>query len=137
MILVGLRSCDGGGTAPSYQFLSGRNPIKFEKVKTENEDRRYTYSFEADFNDLCSKAHAELTPDGFAVREAVQILSGKEFRERYYYLKEKFPRGAIYIYIYENRQCIKLPDSNDYAMAEKAGWIVVTVVYGEGWRWPF
>jgi hypothetical protein len=143
LVLVGLRSIDGGGTAPSYSFLGGRNPVKWEKAKTGNEDRRYTYSFEADFNDLCSKAHAELTPAGFAVRSDVQILSGKKLRYLFYYLKEKFPRGLVHIYIYDSRQYIDLqnlynniPKSN-YAVADKDGWVTVEIIYGRGWRWPF
>jgi hypothetical protein len=137
LILLGLLSIDEGGTAPSYSFLAGRNPIKREKAKTGNEDRRYTYSFEADFNDLCSKAHSELTPAGFVVRSVVQIHPGKEFGYRFYYLKEKFPRGLVHIYIYDSRQYIKLPNSNDYGIAPRDGWVMVEIVYGRGWRWPF
>ena len=141
LILVGILS--RGSFEPSYRFLGGRNPIKCEKAKTGNEDRRYTYSFEADFNDLCSKAHAELAPAGFAVRSDVQILSGKKFRCLFYYLKEKFPRGRIWVYIYDNRQYTDLhnlynhiPKSN-YALSDKDGWVTVEIVYGRGWQWPF
>ena len=143
VIFLCLRSIGGDGTAPSYRFLGGRNPVKWEKAKTGNEDRRYTYSFEADFNDLCSKAHAELAPAGFAVRSDVLIIPGKKSRYRFYYLKEKFPRGPVWVYIYKNRQHIDLqnlynniPKSN-YAVADKDGWVTVEIVYGRGWRWPF
>ena len=143
LILLGLLSVDGGGTAPSYRFLGGQNPIKCEKAKTGNEDRRYTYSFEADFNDLCTKAHAELAPAGFAVRSDVLIIPGKKSRYRFYYLKEKFPRGPVWVYIYKNRQHIDLqnlynniPKSN-FAVADKDDWVTVEIIYGRGWRWPF
>jgi hypothetical protein len=143
LILLGLRSTGQDGTVPSYRFLGGRNPVKWEKAKTGNEDRRYTYSFEADFNDLCSKAHAELTPAGFAVRSVVQIHPGKDFRYRFYYLREKFPRGLVHIYIYDSRQYIDLHDlhndisKSNYAVADKDGWVTVEIIYGRGWQWPF
>jgi len=143
MIMVGLRSVGGDGTLPSYSFLGGRNPIKCEKAKTENEDRRYTYSFEADFNDICLKADAELIPAGFVgstvVDDTVVVKTFSDIMSslRVYYLKGRFPRGPMWIYIYDNRQYIKLPNSNDYAIAEKDGWVRVEVVYWRGWRWPF
>ena len=147
VIFLSLRSIDwyvgGGGTAPSYHFLAGQNPIKCEKARAGNEDRRYVYSFKADFNDLCSKAHAELTPAGFAVRSSVQMFSGKEFRYHFYCLKEKFPRGLVHIYIYDGQQYIDLhevynniPKSN-CAGAVKDGWVMVEIIYGRGWQWPF
>lgn len=140
MILVGFRTIDGDGTVPSYRFLGGRNPVKCEKAKTENEDRRYTYSFEADFNDICSKADTELIPAGFVGTTVVDdTVVDKFFSDvmsslRIYDLDGRFPRGPIWIYIYKNRQCIKLPNSNDYAIAEKDGWVRVEVVYWRGWR---
>jgi len=142
LILVGLRSIDGDGTVPSYGFLGGRNPVACENGKTEFTDKRYTYSFEADYNDLCSKADAELIPAGFVGSTIVDdTVVDKTFSDimssfRVYYLKGRFPRGSICIYIYKNRQCIKLPNSNDYARADKDGWVMVEVVYGR-WRWPF
>ena len=93
MILLGLRSRDE--VVPSYRFLGGRNPITCEKWKTPNEDKRYSYSFEADFNDVCSKADAELIGAGFAGKSVVKILSGNEPRERYYYLKKGFLAGRF------------------------------------------
>jgi hypothetical protein len=143
LILLGLRSIDGDGTVPSYRFLGGRKPMICKKAKTGKEDKRYTYSFEADFNDLCSKAHAELTPAGFAVRTDLLIFSGKEFKYRLYYLKEKFPRGLVHIYLYDSRQYIDLhnlynniPKSN-YALSDKDGWVTVEIIYGRGWQWAF
>lgn len=142
MIMVGLRSIDRDGTVPSYGFLGGRNPVACENGKTEFTDKRYTYSFEADYNDLCSKADAELIPAGFVGSTIVDdTVVDKTFSDimssfRVYYLKGGFPRGPIWIYIYKNRQCIKLPNSNDYARADKDGWVMVEVVYGR-WRWPF
>jgi hypothetical protein len=153
VIFLGLRSIDGyvggGGTAPSSRFLSGREPMTCKKAEkgTEDssgiEDRRYVYSFEADFNDLCSKANTELIPAGFVGSTIVDdTVVDKSFSEvlssiRVYYLKGRFPRGPIWIYIYKNRQCIKLPNSNDYARTDKDSWVVVDIVYGRGWRWPF
>lgn len=142
LILVGFRSRDS--FVPSYRFLAGRNPITCEKAKTGNEDKRCIYSFEADFNDVCSNADAELRSAGFAAKGVVRILSGNESRERYYWLKSRFPRGPVWIYIYDNRQYVDLhdlyentPKSKHYAIGEKDGWVEVEVVYWRGWRWPF
>src|SRR4030066_1051050 len=127
LILLGLRSRNE--VVPSYRFLGGRNPITCKKRGTQNEEIRYTYSFEADFNDVCSKADAELIPAGFVGSTVVDdTVVDKFFSDvmssfRVYYLKGRFPRGPIWFYIYKNRQCIKLPHSNDYAIAEKDGWV--------------
>jgi hypothetical protein len=142
MIMLWLRTSDRGGTAPSYSFLAGREPItcKIANRGTEDsrgvEDRRYTYSFEADFNDLCSKANAELIPSGFVANTIVgEALLGYECR--IYYLKPRFPRGPVCIYIYDYRQYIKHQNSNNYAISLKDGWVTVEIVYYRGWRWPF
>lgn len=136
LILLGLRSRNE--VVPSYRFLDGRNPITCKKAKTGNEDKRYTYSFEVDFNDVCSKADAELIPTGFASNTLVfKNLSGNEFPYRVYWLKGRFPRGMVWIYIYSKVQYIELPDSKKGASCEKDGWVMVEIVYWRGWRWPF
>ena len=136
MIMLWLRTSDRGGTAPSYSFLAGRNPISCKIANRGTEDIRYTYSFEADFNDLCSKANAELIPDGFVGNTIVgEALLGHECR--IYDLNGRFPRGPVCIYIYDYRQCIKLLNSNDYAISLKDGWVTVEISYGRGWQWPF
>jgi len=138
MIMLGLRTSDRDGTAPSYRFLAGRNPITFEKANGGIEDRSYTYSFEADYNDICSKADAELIPAGFVGKTVVdKAFSDNGVPCRIYYLKERFPRGPVWIYIYDNRQYIKFSNSNNYAISLKDGWITVEVAYGRGWHWPF
>ena len=130
LILLGLRSCDRGIAPPSYRFLGGQNPVSFKK--------RYIYSFEADFNDLRSKADAELIPAGFSGNTVVdKTFSDNGSPCRMYYLKERFPRGPVWVYIYDNRQYIKLPNSEHSAFCEKDGWVMVEVVYVRGWRWPF
>ena len=136
IILIGLRSIGGEGTAPSYRFLAGQNPITCEKVNRGIEDRRYTYSFEADFNDVCSKADDELIPAGYSGNTLVgEALFSNE--SRIYHLNGRFPHGPVWVYIYDNCQCIKRQNSNDYALAEKDGWVMIEVAYGQGWRWPF
>jgi len=138
LIMLGLRSIDGDGTVPSYRFLDGRNPITFKIANTSNEDRRYTYSFEADFNDICLKADAELIPEGFVGTTVVdKIFSDIMSSLRVYYLKDRFPRGPIWINIYKNHQYIKLPDPKKGASSEKDGWVTIEIVYWRGWRWPF
>jgi len=131
LILVGLQSLDE--VVPSYRFLGGRNPVAFRDVKTGGTDKCYTYSFEADFNDVCSNAEAELIGEGFV--DGTQ--PGYKSRVRDYWLKNKFPRGKVWIYIHNNHEYIKHPDSKDGALGEKDGWIVVTIAYWRNWWWPF
>jgi hypothetical protein len=144
MVMLWLRTVDGGGTAPSYSFLAGRNPItckianKGIEDSSGKEDRRYIYSFEADFNDLCSKADAELIPAGFASNNLVfKNLSGTEFPYRAYWLQGRFPRGMVWVYIYSKVQYIELPDSKKGVSSEKDGWVKIDIVYWRGWQWPF
>jgi len=139
MIMVGLRSSDRGGTAPSYRFLAGREPVNFKKAKTGNEDIRYTYSFEADFNDICSKADVELIPAGFSGKtDVIDIPKLYKFTIRSYHLKGKFPRGPIDIRVHNNDiKYIVFTDSKKGVKPIKDGWVTVEVVYYRGWRWPF
>ena len=145
MIWLGLQTIDGDGTVPSYRFLEGCKPVACRDAKTEGVDKCYTYSFEADFNDVRSKSDAELIPAGFSSNSGVsQNLSGDNFPYRIYDLKERFPRGQVWIYIYDNRQYIDIhylnksvPKSENYKMAEKDGWVMIEVIYYRGWRWPF
>ena len=129
---------------PSYRFLGGREPINFEKANRSDEDRRYAYSFEGDFNDLCSKADAELIGTGFVGKNLTgESLSGNEYITRYYWLKGRFPRGPVWININNNLQYTDLHDlytnvpKSNYALSEKDGWVMIEVIYGRGWRWPF
>ena len=145
LIMLGLRSIDGDGTAPSYSFLAGRSPITCEKRRTSNEETYYTYSFKADFNDVCLKADAELIGAGFVAKNLTgKSLSGNEYITRYYWQKNRFPRGPIWININNNLQYtdlhdhyINTPKSMHYGLAEKEDWIMIEVIYGRGWRWPF
>ena len=146
VIFLGLRSIDGyvggGGTAPSYRFLEDQDPLDCKKADKRTgdsrgiEDRRYTYSFEADYNDLCSKAYAELIPEAFSANTIVgEAPFGDEYR--LYYRKERFPRGPVYVYIYDNVQYIKHTTPDNYGIAPKDGWVMVVVDCRRGWRWPF
>ena len=145
LIMLWLRTSNGDVTTPSYSFLGGRNPITCEKVNRGIEDRRYIYSFEADFNDLCSKADAELISGGFVGKNLTgKSLSGNEYITRYYWLKGRFPRGPVWININNNLQYTDLhdmykntPKSKHYGLSEKDGWVMIEVIYGRGWRWPF
>jgi len=147
LIWLGLRLIDGDGTAPSYSFLGGRSPIECKKANRRSEDsrglldRRYIYSFEADFNDLCSKANAELILAGFSSNpRVIKNLSGDNSHYRIYRiydLKERFPRGPVWIVIHNDIQCVKFPNSEHNGLSEKDGWVMVEVIYGRGWRWPF
>jgi len=138
LIMFGLRSLNGDGTVPSYRFLAGRNPITCETRRTPDEETYYTYSFKADFNDLCSKADAELIAAGFIGKNLTgKSLSVNEYITRYYWLKGRFPRGPVFININNSLQYIELPNSKKGAIGEKDGWIMIEVIYGRGWQWPF
>jgi len=128
LILLGLRSRDE--VAPSYRFLGGRNPVACKDGKTRNVDKYYTYSFEADFNDVCLNAKAELISAGFVDR----TLPRDESREHTYWLKNSFPRGPVRIVIHNNHEYVELPISKDGALGDKNGCIVVEIAYWRGWR---
>ena len=114
---------------PSYRFLGGRNPTDCKDAKTGSVDKLYIYSFEADFNDVCSNAKAELIPAGFIDR----THPGNESSERRYWLKGSFPRGPIDINILDNYEYIEHPISKKGGLGRKDGWIVVTIAYWRNW----
>ena len=138
LILLILRSLNEYGSVPSYRFLNGRNPITCKKADKVIEDKRYTYSFEADFNDLCSKADAELKSAGFVGNTvSIENLSGNESPYSVYCQKGKFPHGMVWVYIYSNQKYLELPDSQKDVIDEKDGWVRIEVVYYKYWLWMF
>ena len=136
LILLGLLS--RSEDIPSYRFLAGREPTVFKDVKTQGVDKFYAYSFEADFNDVCLKADAELIGVDFVVRTNIgKTHSGNEYSIRNYVQKNRFPRGPVWIVIQNNREYRKHPDSEKRAISPKDGWVVVMITYWRSWRWPF
>ena len=129
MILLGLRPRDED--IPWYRFLGGRIPTFYTEFheKSRAEDILYTYSFEADFNDVCLNANTELISAGFVDR----TLPSENFRKHTYWLKKIFHRRSVLIVIHNN-QYIEHPISKDGALSEKDGWIVVEISYWRGWR---
>jgi len=123
LILLGLRSREE--VVPSYRFLAGRNPTACKDGKTPNVDKLYTYSFEADFNDVCSNAKAELISAGFVDR----TLPANKFREHRYWLKNSFPRGPVRIVIHNNHEYIEKYS----AVGPRNGWVVVEIAYWRDW----
>ena len=113
---------------PSYRFLDGRDPVAIREEKTGSVDKCYSYSFEANFNDICSNADTELIGAGFIDR----TLPRDKSRERDYWLKSSFPRGPVKIKIYNNRKYIEHPISKKGELHPRDGWIVVEIAY---WRW--
>jgi len=123
---------------PSYRFLCDQNPTVCKDVKTQGVDKFYAYSFEADFNDVCSKADTELIGEGFVVRTNIgKTLSGNEYSIRNYVQKNRFPRGPVWIVIQNNREYRENLDSNKSALSIKDGWVVVMITYWRNWWWPF
>jgi hypothetical protein len=138
LILLGLRLIDGDETESSYRFLDGRKPTVFKDVKAQGVDTFYAYSFEADFNDVCLKADAELIGAGFVVNTNIgKTLSGNEYSIRNYMQKNRYPRGPVWIVIQNNREYREHPDSEKRAISHKDGWVVVLITYWRSWRWPF
>ena len=126
LILLGLRSIDEDGTIPSYRFLDGQNPTSY---KDEKIGEFYGYSFEADFNDVCLKADAELIGAGFVDR----TRPGNKSSERRYYLKSRFPRGPVDIRIHYNHEHIKHSISKKGRLLTRGDWIEVEIGYWRGW----
>ena len=144
LVLISLGFLSIEEAKPSYRFLEGQNPVACKKpIERTGDGRRikgicYIYSFEEDVNKLCSKADAELISAGFdRFILSVGNLSCNDSPCRVYYLMQKFLRGPIWVYIYNNRQCTKLPNSNDYAISPRDGWVMVEVVYVRSSRWTF
>ena len=140
LILLVLLSSDGDETLPSYRFLDGQYPAEYKKANGRIKDslgfldKVYTYSFEADFNDLCLRADAELIPAGFVGRTGVgQTLFGPENSIRSYRKKGRFPRGSVRIWVHGIEQYLEIPLSNEDAL----DLIRVEIFYYKGWRWPF
>ena len=140
LILFGLRSICGDETLPSYRFLDGQYPAECKKANGRIEDnlgildKVYTYEFEADFNDLCLIADAELIPAGFRGTTLVgHTLPGPENSIRSYRKKGRFPRGSVRIWIHGKEQYSEIPLSNE----DTLDLIMVEIVYYRGWRWPF
>ena len=128
MIMLGLLS--RYSFVPSYRFLAGRNPTACREDKWGGVDKCYTYSFEADFNSICSNAEAELIGAGFIDR----TLPGNESRERRYWLKGSFLHGPVDIKIFNNTQYIEDPISKGGGLGPEDGWVVVTVAFWQGFR---
>ena len=127
LIWLGLRFIDRDGTAPSYGFLAGRSPVACRDEKKGNVDKCYIYSFEGDFNDVCSNAGAELISMGFIDR----TLPSEKSRKRTFWLKEIFHCNPVNIQIHNNHMYVE----NDDAIGPKDGWVVVKIIYWRGW-WP-
>ena len=133
-VFLGLRFRGEG--LPAYRFLGGRSPVSCVEFNDEShtEDRRYIYSFEGDFNDICSKADSELIPAGFDCRTfVIESLSGYKFPRRSYRLKKRFLNESVKINISNDIAYIEKKDTID----PKDGWIVVEIMYWSGWLRPF
>ena len=117
---------------PSYRFLAGRSPVACRDVIKGSVDKCYSYSFEADFNDVCSNAEAELISEGFVDR----TLPRRKSLKRDYWLPGKFPRGPIKIMINNNYEYIEHPISKKGELHPRDGWIVVEIAYWRNW-WLF
>jgi hypothetical protein len=103
--------------------------VACREVKTGSVDKCYSYSFEADFNDVCSQAGTELISKGFVDR----TLPGRKTLERDYWLKSSFPRAPIKIMIHNNHRYIEHTISKKGELHPRDGWIVVEIAYWRNW----
>jgi len=118
----------------SSRFLAGRE--FFRSIRTESGRPPYkivtqTCSFEADFNDVCTNADAELLGRGFKV---VVRASQRPETRRYVLQKDAFSEWTS-VTIYGGRRFTKFPlrqfsrDRDDYCYGYESsdGWVAVEV----------
>jgi len=115
---------------PSFQFLSSRGPaicIKEAASKT-----RFVYSFEADFNDVCADANAELSALGYVDTTRPR----QEPRSREYMFRNKVHGGSVTVSIrdrhklsvYSTPQRSEYSSPDLYAYHYRVGWVSVNTV---------
>ena len=118
---------------PSFRFLSGQGSALHVKDKRKSLYRttRDIYSFEADFNDVCADANAELTALGFVDETPL----GHESSRRVYSLQKKVPGESVWIRILDKHKIAvySTPESSEYSSPElhayhyRDGWVSVEV----------
>lgn len=135
-----LRNSRSGPSMPSFSFLSGRKPAFHSKNNSQTMYRitNDIYSFEADFNNVCLNANAELLALGF-VDTTQPILYCRE-----YVFRGKLPYELVHVRISDNQKLTvySTPESSKYSSPERHafhyrdGWVSVEVTV-EVAKWRF
>ena len=129
LVLLGFRPRDS--FVPSYRFLGGRSPYSYSETRSDKilyKQGLYIYTFEADFNDVCTNLEAELIPEGFVNTS----MPNDNSNERFYTLKRELPLRPVIIMIHNNCGYIEKDDT----LGPRDGWVMVQVVCWRK-RWPF
>lgn len=117
---------------PSFQFLSSRGPaICIKEAAGKTLDRK-VYSFEADFNDVCADANAELSALGYVDTTRPR----QEPRSREYMFRNKVHGGSVTVSIidrhklsvYSTPQRSEHSSPDLYAYHYRVGWVSVNIV---------
>lgn len=133
LALAGLLSRDTT-PAPSFRFLGDQRPISCDKPESRRSPDRTTvlvYVFEADFNDVCREADAELASLGFL---DFQPPPPQDEGNRRYCLWNTAREERVVVDILDERRSRGLLESSGHFTAEqlaqqyKNGWVYVSVV---------
>jgi len=120
---------------PSFQFLSSRGPaicIKEAASKTLDRKTQFVYSFEADFNDVCADANAELSALGYVDTTRPR----QEPRSREYMFRNKVHGGSVTVSILDRHKLsvYSTPRRSEYSSPDlyayhyRVGWVSVVIV---------
>lgn len=142
LALFGLLSRDSMPTL-SFNFLRGReltSCIKADPGRSVYRTTRYVYSFEADFNDVWSKANAELSALGFVTGTFRQ----DEPRIREYQLRGKRNDELVTVRILDRHKLLvySTPKSSQYSSPDRHeyhyryGWVTVDIAQRRLRSWP-
>lgn len=124
---------------PSFAFLGdhalGLRVEKNRKERILNRITRAVYSFEGDFNDVCSKAGGELSALGFVEDAQPQ----HEVNCREYLFKGDFPDELVRVSILNRHMLSEHATTSRAVFHFRPGWVsvVITRERGAPWRKTF
>lgn len=140
-ILVGLLAAMALDSGPemSFSFLDGRTMTgRIEQARNSRRVTREVYSFEADFNDVCAEADAELS----AMGSQIASFSAGEIADREYRLGSHISanrwilvriRDRYRLEVFSSPESSKLDSSTYYP---RKGWVSVEVRRRRLRSWP-
>lgn len=111
-------------TNPTFQFLSGQNPVNREKNES---DIKYYYSFEGDFNDVSQKAITELAALGFRNTGASSPPTYDYYRASDKTRVTILDRHRYEAYTTPNNSDYSSPDNGKFHFYED-GWISIVII---------
>jgi hypothetical protein len=131
------------GPAMSFNFLDGRKliaRIEEKPGKSAYKTTRDVYSFEADFNGVCTKAEAELLGLGFKN----VMLGNQKSNSRQYMLRNNASAERFSVSILDKQRLssYSTPESSGYSSPERHeyhwrdGWVSIEVTRRRLRSWP-